>query len=321
MHNGQGDWLPAHAALHSTGLYFALREIDASELHDPFMQETLARSAAAEEYVQIAPQDLGRAAAASAPTGLIFHVARCGSTLVSQLLKQQGGLVVYAEPPPVNEILRPPQSWPRQDLIGALRSLGDAFARHARGPYVLKCTSWNTLYCDILLGAFAATPWVLCLREPLEVCVSLLQRPPGWLLGSDETSKRFAAIVDPEARSSSREELVARAYAAFCDAVARLDLRRGQLVEYPDLPMAVWDGVAPHFSVSVTDAARKRMAQVATRHAKASAASAQPFTGDTAAKQAAAADVLREAVDRYARPALERLRAMFKAASAAGRRT
>lgn len=68
MHNGQGGWLPARAALHATGLYFALREIDAGELHDPFMQETLVRSAAAEEFVQIARQDLGRAAAASAPT-------------------------------------------------------------------------------------------------------------------------------------------------------------------------------------------------------------------------------------------------------------
>lgn len=317
MHNGQGGWLPARAALHATGLYFALREIDAGELHDPFMQETLVRSAAAEEFVQIARQDLGRAAAASAPTGLIFHVARCGSTLVSQLLKQQGGLVVYAEPPPVNEILRPPQPWPRSDLIGALRSLGDAFARHARGPYVLKCTSWNTLYCDILLEAFPATPWVLCLREPLEVCVSLLQRPPGWLLGSDEVSRRFAAIVDPEARSSSREKLVARAYAAFCEAVARLDLRRGRLVEYPNLPTAVWEGVAPHFSVSVKDAARERMAQAATRHAKASAGSTAPFVADTTAKQAAVTLMLRDAVDAHARPALERLRAAFACRSEA----
>ena len=311
MHHGQGDWLPARAALHPSGLYFALRDIGREELHDPFMRETLARSAAAEEFVQISPEDLGRASPASAPTGLIFHVARCGSTLVSQLLKQQGGLVVYAEPPPVNEILRPPQPWPRSDLIGALRSLGDAFARHARGPYVLKCTSWNTLYCDILLEAFPATPWVLCLREPLEVCVSLLQRPPGWLLGPDEMSRRFAAIVDPEGCSASREDLVARAYAAFCEAIARLDLRHGQLVEYPDLPAAVWESVAPRFSMSVSSVARERMAQAATRHAKASAGSATPFVADSAAKQGAATAALREAVDAYARPALERLRAVL----------
>lgn len=311
MHNGQGDWLPARAALHSTGLYFALRRIGPAELHDPFMQETIARVSAAEEFVQVLPEDLGRTLPGSAPAGLIFHVARCGSTLVSQLLKQQGGLVVYAEPPPVNEILKPPQPWPRDKLVAALRSLADAFARHARGPYVLKFTSWNTLYCDLLAEAFPDSPWVLCLRDPLEVCVSLLQRPPGWLLGTDEMSQRFAAIVDPEGRSSSGEELVARTFAAFCETAERLEPRRGRLIEYPALPAAVWHEVAPQFSVPVDAAARERMAQAATRHAKASVASATPFTGDTAAKQAAATEALRRAVDACARPALERLRASF----------
>ena len=311
MHNGQGDWLPARAALHPTGLYFALREIGPRELHDPFMQETIARVAAAEEFVQIVPADLGRAAPSTAPAGLIFHVARCGSTLVSQLLKQQGDLVVYAEPPPVNEILKPPQPWPRGELIAALRSLGDAFARHARGPYVLKCTSWNTLYCDIVAEAFPASPWVLCLRDPVEVCVSLLQRPPGWLLGTDEMSQRFAAICDPQGASSSNEELVARVYAAFCEAAARLDPNRGRLVDYPQLPQAVWHEVAPHFAVPVSDTARERMAQAATRHAKAPAAAAALFSGDAAAKQAAATASLRAAVEAHTRPALERLHARF----------
>ncbi len=313
MHNGQGDWLPARAALHSTGLYFALRRIGREELHDPFMQETIARSDAAEEFVQVLPQDLGRVSPGSAPAGLIFHVARCGSTLVSQLLKQQGGLVVYAEPPPVNEILRPPQAWPRHELIGALRSLGNAFAEHARRPYVLKCTSWNTLYCDLIAEAFPDSPWVLCLREPVEVCVSLLQRPPGWLLGADEMSRRFAAIIDPQARAESQEQLVARTYGAFCEAAARLDPRRGRLVDYETLPGAVWEQVVPAFSAPVDDATRERMAQAATRPAKAPATDATRFTGDVAAKQAAATATLREAIDAFARPALAKLRAMRRA--------
>lgn len=311
MHDGQGDSLPARAALHATGLYLQLRDIAVAQLHDPFLQETITRCAAPEHYVQVAREDLGRVTAAAAPAGLIFHVARCGSTLVSQLLKQQGDIVVYAEPPPVNEILRPPQPWPRADLIGALRSLGEAFAGHAQRPYVIKCTSWNTLYCELLTEAFPGTPWVLCLRDPVEVCVSLLQRPPGWLLGTDEMSKRFAAVIDPEGHAGSNEELVARAYGAFCDAARRLDRRRGQLVEYAQLPGAVWNAVAPRFSLSVSDEARVRMAQAATRQAKAPVASAAPFAGDAAAKQAAASVALRAAIDAFARPALERLRVSF----------
>ncbi|MGH8722282.1 MAG: hypothetical protein ACREU4_09880, partial [Burkholderiales bacterium] len=77
----QGEWLPARAALHPTGLYFSLREIRPAELQDPFMQETIARLPARETIVQIDREDVGKGVAGSAPAGLIFHVARCGSTL------------------------------------------------------------------------------------------------------------------------------------------------------------------------------------------------------------------------------------------------
>ena len=311
MHNRQGDGLPARAALHPTGLYLAMSEIDPRELRDPFMSETIARCKAPQAYTHIAPGELGRAPPGSAPAGLIFHVGRCGSTLVSQLLKEPGELVVYAEPQPVNEILQPPQPWPRQQLVGALRSLAAAFARHARRPYVLKLTSWNTLYAGIVAEAFPHSPWVFCLRDPVEVCVSLLQRPPGWRRAPG-VAQRFAAIVDPGQQSSSQEELMARVYGALCDGAARLDPGRGRLVEYETLPAAIWRDVAPLFSLPVDVEARQRMAQAATRHAKAPATNAAPFAADSAAKQAAASATLRQAIDALARPAIERLRAIHR---------
>ena len=150
-------------------------------LQDAFMQETITRVSAAETVVHVARDELGRASPDTAPTGIVFHVARCGSTLISQSLKKLDNLVVYAEPQPVNEILVPPQQWPRADLVAALRSLGSAFARHAGRPYVLKLSSWNTLFCEIVTEAFPETNWVLTLRDPVEVGVSLLRQPPGWL--------------------------------------------------------------------------------------------------------------------------------------------
>src|SRR5215218_4239480 len=170
--------LPVRAALRPDGLYLALRDIAPAELRDAFMQETVLRVPAQDQVVHIAREDLGKTANGTAPAGIVFHVARCGSTLIAQLLKQLDGLVVYAEPLPVNEILLPPHRWPRHELVGALRSLGDAFARHARKPYVLKLSSWNTLLCDIVAEAFPASPWILSVRDPVEVGVSLLKQPP-----------------------------------------------------------------------------------------------------------------------------------------------
>ena len=302
-----GDWLPARAVLHPTGLFFSMRQIDRAELWDPFMQETLARLPARETIVQIDRADVGKGAAGSAPAGIVFHVARCGSTLIAQLLKQQAGIVVYAEPLPLNEILLPPHKWVHGELVAALRSLGAAFARHARGPYVLKLTSWNTLFCDIVAEAFPGTPWILNLRDPVEVAVSLLKQPAGWIWEAGAAVPNFARFIDPEGAARSREEYVARLYGAFCRAAARLDPARGRLVCYTSLPQAVWAEVAPHFSLAVTPDGRERMLAAAAKNSKRPPDTASPFTGDSAAKQAAASHELKDAVLRFARPPLEEL--------------
>jgi hypothetical protein len=298
--------LPVRAGLAPTGLYLALRQIGRDELQDAFMQETVARVPAQERVVHVARDGAGWAARDTAPVGIIFHVARCGSTLLSQSLKRLG-VVVYAEPQPVNEILAPPHKWPRADLVAALRTLSCAFARHALGPYVLKLSSWNTLYCDIVAEAFPQTPWVLSLRDPVEVGVSLLASPPGWFQGTAEAARGLVAQVDPGHAAKSREELVARAYGAFCAAAAGLDASRGRLVPYELLPEAVWRVVAPHFSLSIDGSQRDRIAETARRNAKAPVGAVAEFTSDAAAKQQAASAELRQAVDSFARPQLERL--------------
>jgi hypothetical protein len=307
MHDIQEGLLPVRAALHPTGLYLALRQIDPSELQDAFLQETIARCPATDTVVQIAREDIGKAARDTAPAGLIFHVARCGSTLISQLLKQRGDIVVYAEPQAVNEILLPPHKWPRHEMVDALRSLGDAFARHARKPYVLKFSSWNTMFCDFLAEAFPQSPWILSLRDPLEVGVSLLRQSPGWLQGSQEASRALMRFVDPDVTSKSPEELIGRLYGKFCEAACRLDANRGRLVFYETLPAAVWELVAPHFALSTDDPQRQRMAQAARFNSKAAAGRSTEFASDAAAKQAAATAALRLAIDTFARPQLERL--------------
>ena len=65
----------------------------AEELQDAFMQETIARIPASETVVHVTRDELGERRRDTAPAGIIFHVARCGSTLISQSLKQLDNLV------------------------------------------------------------------------------------------------------------------------------------------------------------------------------------------------------------------------------------
>jgi hypothetical protein len=302
--------LPVRAALHPTGLYLMLRQIAPDDLQDAFMFETVSRSRAPETVVQISKDDIGRVPPNSAPAGLVFHVGRCGSTLISQLLKQHRNLVVYAEPLPVNELLVPPHKWPRRELVAALRSLGAAFAGHAQRPYVIKLTSWNALYCDILLEAFPETPWILNYRDPVEVGVSIMNQLPGWLKDGAEQPRQLVDSIDPKWSAKPVEERIARSYGALCEAIARLDPKLGKLVAYDALPSAVWEVIAPHFAVSIDQRERRLMGEAAKLHAKAPLGRTAPFAPDTTTKQAAASSALRQAIDIFARPPLERLVAL-----------
>lgn len=296
--------LPVRAALHPDGLYLMLKPIGVKQLQDSFMQQTIARINA--------PASLLRAPlrkdfdAGSAPNGLIFHVGRCGSTLLSQLLKQSEGVAVYAEPMPLNELLAPPHKHAREEIVAALRGLGEAFARHSGGRYVLKCSSWATLYADIITEAFPQTPWAFSVRDPLEVGVSFLKEAAPWFRRETEQGREIARRADPANQASSHEQYFARLFAACCEAVLRLDRTRGRLIEYETLPAAVWESLAPHFGLPADAAVRAKM--TAAAHVDVKAQTARPFAPDSGRKRAMASDELREAVDAIARPALARLR-------------
>jgi hypothetical protein len=296
--------LPTRAALHPDGLYLVLKDIGVDELQDPFMQQTVRRLAAPETVTLVEAGKLGVVDPAAAPAGIIFHVGRCGSTVLSQALKQLD-VAVYSEPQPINELLSPPAG-ARREVTLALRSLGAAFAAHANGPYVFKLSSWSTLFADVIAEAFPNSPWVFSVRDPVEVGEALLRDPPPWIGEDSPPALHLAGIIDPAKESASQAEFFARLYAAFCDTVARLDARRGLLVRYEDLTASL-PRVADHFGVRPDAAQLERMLASTSRYAKAPPQQQIPFKPDAETKQAAAAPELRTAIDALSRAPLERV--------------
>jgi hypothetical protein len=222
---------------------------------------------------------------------------------------------VYAEPLPVNEILVPPPKADRRRLVAAQRQIAALFAKHAGKPYVIKFSSWNTLFCDIITEAFPSTPWVISVRDPLEVAVSLLRERPGWLRSPGDAADPFADRIDPARTARSIDQYVARLLAADCDSVARLDPARGRMVDYEMLPYAVWTTIAPHFGLAVDPYVQQRMTHASHMNSKAPLGNVTQFTPDDAAKRAAASSALRSAIDAIARPSFEALRRLHASAA------
>jgi hypothetical protein len=287
-------------------LEITLRSIDSLEFFDSFTEWTVDRVGGAETKRVFAIDTSHGAMPEEAPAGIIFHVGRCGSTLVSQLLKCLPRLVVYSEPKTIEDVLRPPHEWNEDQIVSALRLTGKLFAGHARGRYVLKLRSANTLFCDLILRAFPQTPWIFCVRDPLEVAVAFAThlRPVVWFKRYDDPKNPFRRYMrDEHGRDCSREVYIARMYSALCHSIGQLDQTRGRIVEYCDLPDVVWSVVAPHFGFSVGQSERATMAARALMHTKVRQG-AIAFESDALVKWKSASEELKSAVDLHARPAL-----------------
>jgi hypothetical protein len=69
----------------------------------------------------------------------------------------------------------------------------------------------------------------------------------------------------------------------------------------------VWDHLAPHFGVGMTESLKQRMAAVTRIHSKSKPAEATVFVADNERKRAAASFDLRRAINEVARPAYAEL--------------
>jgi hypothetical protein len=276
---------------------------------EPFFDQTLARWASGPQAKPLVRTGLDAFLALDSepsldPAGIVFHLSRCGSTLVSRLLGTLPGVVVIAEPSPLNALLGlDPDRVDGATLVRLVRLLVRALGRRRHGDerhLVLKCTSWNIRRREILAAAFPETPWVWVQRDPAHVLSSLMASPPGWL-GLEVTPPATARLfgLDPVAvPARERVEFTARALGAMLWSAAA-DPDRRLCVDYADLPAAIWQQVAPHFGIATDAAAIERMTEQSRFYSKDAAPRA--FSGD-APERRPMTDRIREAAERFAEP-------------------
>lgn len=227
------------------------------------------------------------------PTGLIFHLSRCGSTLASQMLAASSANLVVSEPSPIDAVVRLGAS--ERERVLLLREMVAALGQ-IRGDerrYFLKLDSWHACALPLFRAAFPQTPWIFIYREPAAVMVSHARRTGMQMVGQLVPASFFG--LDPEAPGWG-EDYRARVLGAICRAALdACGAGGGLLVNYDELPDAIWTRVLPHFGVEPSPADVDAMAAAARFDAKASGV---PFTPDAEGKRAATTPALEAAVRR-----------------------
>jgi hypothetical protein len=157
---------------------------------DAFFDETISKCMSYDENSHrcktvttlSAMQDWSGHIDAVAPSAFIFHVSRCGSTLLSQALGLKNGAVSLSEVPIFDQLLRLPlrastisESLSDQLLVAAIRYYG-ARRKGTEKHLFVKLDSWHLMFYKRLRNLFPGIPFFIQYREPGPVLESNLRQ-------------------------------------------------------------------------------------------------------------------------------------------------
>jgi hypothetical protein len=244
------------------------------------------------------------------PSGFIFHMSRCGSTLIAQMLASLPQAIVIAEAEPIDAVLRAHlrdravsdeqrRAW-LQWVVGALGR-----RRNSQEQFLfIKFDSWSVMDLPLIQRAFPGVPWLFMYRDPVEVMVSHTkmrgsQMVPGMI------EPALLSLDASEIPHMSLDEYCARTLASICGAAVQYGhAGGGRFVNYRQLPEILWSSLLDFFGVLHTTADIDRMRHAAQFHAK---SPSFPFVDDTSAKRQAATGELRRLADQWVQPHYQRL--------------
>ena len=292
-------WLPVAMLPGPDGPLVDWAHFGGAPLSEPFFADS-ARKATARPFNRIfryaTPLSVFIAGAGTEatvpPSGFIFHMSRCGSTLVSQMLAALPGSLMVSEAPPLDTAV---QVAAHGRDLAPLKAMVAALTRPRAGErhVFVKLDMWHSAALPLFRQAFPSVPWIFLFRDPAEVIVSQLRRR------GPQTTPALAPLLglalDPAAPA---EQQIALVLERVCEAALAAQAGGGGLIlDHARLPAATASAILPHFGIAADPAGLAAMAAVAERDAK---APCMPFAPDREAKRKEATPAVLAAAERLA---------------------
>lgn len=279
---------------------------DGAPFVEPFFDDTLRRLRATmgRDRMPVSPLDIWNdAPPAVTPDAVIFHISRCGSTLVSRMLAALPSTLAISEAPVFDDILRGSrrhtafepgmrERWMRHALAAFRASQAAVPSR-----VVIKLDCWHLFEIDCVRRAFPGAPLLFVYRDPLEVLVSLVERPSLTLVRDTVTPEEIGMGRD-ERDALPQTDLAAAILGAFFREATR---QRAHLTPLPYRSL-------PDGALTALDRAQFTANEIDVMR-RASAADAKaphlPFVPDSARKRAEAGRAIQDACARWTTPAFQ----------------
>ncbi|RQO78850.1 hypothetical protein DBR40_03755 [Pedobacter sp. KBW01] len=184
------NWIPYQLVYEENDWQLLWVDLEDRHIQEPFFDETIQlcriRMKERSGYLPTSSLDflveLAKQIDSIPPNAFIFHVSRCGSTLLSQALATALTNIVFPEARLIDEILRMKEQDPtvteeQQELL--LKSTIAIMGQKRKPAYkqlFVKLDSWHIHFYPLLRKWYPSTPFFFLSREPNAVIASHHQR-------------------------------------------------------------------------------------------------------------------------------------------------
>lgn len=206
------------------------------------------------------------------PTAFIFHVSRCGSTLLTQMLASLPQCIVMSEPPVLDAFFRYFHDRPElhnaasvfQCLIAALGQR----RRDEESHFFIKFDSWHLPWVPFVRRVYPHVPIIFLYREPQAVLAShQRQRGPQMIPGLLNTSR-----FKPDISGLSGGDFDAYAanvlHSMYSSGLEHAEPEDLLLLNYQQLPEVVWTDLLTLFQLDCNEQVLAVLKQRSGLHSK-----------------------------------------------------
>lgn len=238
---------------------------------------------------------------AFSPSGFIFHVGRCGSTLLAKVLSSLDRLIVIKEAEPVQQLLGVEYEEVFRDKRPLYFQSLISMYGHRRLPvherFFVKFSSNHIKRLDMIRRLYPGVPWLFLYRNPYEIIPTFLEGPAWFIRNKNSAEGAFDAALPIE----SVEQMSDLAFSV------RVELSTLQIalentcdhclfVDYTQLRPENLPGILRFFGLDVAGEEYDGMVEQFGFYSKSDGESV-PFAPDSAEKQAKVTDEIREAIE------------------------
>lgn len=151
------------------------------------------------------------------PAGFVFHLSRCGSTLVSGCLSAAASTSVLSESPVLTEVLLDSsvnESNKKKILLNLIDHQGRLYP--GREQVVIKWNAWDVFRWPLIHSLYPDVPVVFLVRNPVEILASH-QRMAGRHMASDPSMLQMAPVFTSSFSHESLLDLQIRVLGALME--------------------------------------------------------------------------------------------------------